>query len=420
MTLLFLNFRPTDTERGAAIADWPDVDARLRRTLPRVRHRFGVQEVWAHERFFLRVMLTAMPSPHVGLTIFSRSGPPPLEDDTHPIWPLLARLAEDNGWTPYAQRPGTTEWSTPLTIPTAAFAAPLPDDHTDRIANAVAAVDLSDLDAVPWSTLPHAFGPATDVPQLLVAVGSNDPHARREAFRSLYGNIFHQGTTYPATVAAVPFLLRILREGPADGVRELLHYFGTIGENGGDVVTAMAEAEGLFATIADDADRCPDERIGADRVLACLAAVSESAAARIERRITELGPGTHRDDLLYFLANQAPSSRWRRVFEDALATSPHERRLAAAIALARHEVLTGPVLDVLFRTIQDPSPFTAWTSDEASWRVYDHAPDDLAFDELVNVKADAWQRAIDAAGGRDAAFARWPDFAEVDARRPRG
>ncbi|MFH8337073.1 hypothetical protein [Streptomyces sp. AM6-12] len=68
---------------------------------------------------------------------------------------------------------------------------------------------LSGLDAVDWSALTHACGPADDVPGLLRALCSPEAEQRHKALDALYGNTFHQGSRYPATAAAVPFLVRM-------------------------------------------------------------------------------------------------------------------------------------------------------------------------------------------------------------------
>lgn len=75
--------------------------------------------------------------------------------------------------------------------------------------NAPVTAALSGLDTVDWSALTHAYGPADDVPGLLGALCSPDEERRRNALYELYGNIFHQGSRYPATAAAVPFLVRM-------------------------------------------------------------------------------------------------------------------------------------------------------------------------------------------------------------------
>ncbi len=70
---------------------------------------------------------------------------------------------------------------------------------------------LSELDEVDWSAPTHAYGSAEDTPELLRLIASPDA---RDAISELYGSIFHQGTVYPATVAAIPFLAELAAHAP--------------------------------------------------------------------------------------------------------------------------------------------------------------------------------------------------------------
>ncbi|MBK3626335.1 hypothetical protein JHN59_16075 [Streptomyces sp. MBT49] len=74
---------------------------------------------------------------------------------------------------------------------------------------------LAGLDDIDWAALGHAYGSAGDVPGQLRTVCGPDQEARENAFRSLFNNIFHQGTRYSASPYAVPFLARIAVAGPA-------------------------------------------------------------------------------------------------------------------------------------------------------------------------------------------------------------
>lgn len=69
---------------------------------------------------------------------------------------------------------------------------------------------LERLETVDWSSLTHAYGEATDVPPLLRSLTSPDGEERDRALYELFGNVWHQGTVYPATAAAVPFLYELL------------------------------------------------------------------------------------------------------------------------------------------------------------------------------------------------------------------
>ncbi len=79
---------------------------------------------------------------------------------------------------------------------------------------------LENLDGIDWAGLRHAYGSAEDTPGLLRQAASADEGAADSAVSELYGSIFHQGSVYPATVAAVPFLARIAASAPhgRDGV----------------------------------------------------------------------------------------------------------------------------------------------------------------------------------------------------------
>lgn len=68
---------------------------------------------------------------------------------------------------------------------------------------------LEHLDRVDWANLTHAYGSAEDVPAMIRALDSADAEERAAAFHAAYGNIFHQGTRYPATPHAIPFLIEL-------------------------------------------------------------------------------------------------------------------------------------------------------------------------------------------------------------------
>ena len=70
---------------------------------------------------------------------------------------------------------------------------------------------LEALDGIPWSTLRHAYGEASDVPGLIRDLASPKKAIRRAAIRTLAGNVYHQGTVYSATAFIVPFSLKCLK-----------------------------------------------------------------------------------------------------------------------------------------------------------------------------------------------------------------
>lgn len=68
---------------------------------------------------------------------------------------------------------------------------------------------LEELDAIDWSQLTHAYGPAEDVPALLRALVEGTDSEQSAALGGLTSSIWHQGTVYEATAAAVPFLAEV-------------------------------------------------------------------------------------------------------------------------------------------------------------------------------------------------------------------
>jgi hypothetical protein len=68
---------------------------------------------------------------------------------------------------------------------------------------------LEGLAEVPWGRLAHAYGPADDVPGLLRDLRASDPAVSEQALEDLFASITHQGTRYPATAPAVPFLAEL-------------------------------------------------------------------------------------------------------------------------------------------------------------------------------------------------------------------
>ena len=86
------------------------------------------------------------------------------------------------------------------------------------------------ISTVPWGELYHAYGPATDVPELLQALMSpeaasaelvaaaklNNESLFEYVTSVLWSNVFHQGTVWQVTATTVPFFAAILRDGPDD------------------------------------------------------------------------------------------------------------------------------------------------------------------------------------------------------------
>lgn len=98
---------------------------------------------------------------------------------------------------------------------------------------------------VPWHDLVHAYGPAEDVPEQLIAAVVGDDATRKAAWWNLWGNIHHQGTIYEATVAAVPIIRRLASWTSYPDRVEAIFFLREVGQAEGVVVWTYDKDEDL-------------------------------------------------------------------------------------------------------------------------------------------------------------------------------
>ncbi|MFD8309091.1 hypothetical protein ACFV29_43295 [Streptomyces sp. NPDC059690] len=60
-----------------------------------------------------------------------------------------------------------------------------------------------------WSRLKHAYGSASDLPRLFDEIGDPDPDLTEVAWEELWASLYHQGSVYEASFAALPVLADI-------------------------------------------------------------------------------------------------------------------------------------------------------------------------------------------------------------------
>lgn len=82
---------------------------------------------------------------------------------------------------------------------------------------------LENVDTVHWNELRHAFGDATDVPDMLRAINSaTDTQNFLEQYSNLMASINHQGDIYDSTGYVVPFIIQMLKQS-TDPFRTIHH-----------------------------------------------------------------------------------------------------------------------------------------------------------------------------------------------------
>ncbi|MEV6013345.1 hypothetical protein AB0M29_42160 [Streptomyces sp. NPDC051976] len=112
-----------------------------------------------------------------------------------------------------------------------------------------------------WAGLQHAYGPATDAPDLLSALLHPDQSARTKALDGLHGTLHHQNTAYEATVPAAQYVAAILldprttravdkdrRSFPGCLRAELLQWIGSVADTVDDEAEAIDRRHGLSLT----------------------------------------------------------------------------------------------------------------------------------------------------------------------------
>ncbi|MFH8616831.1 hypothetical protein ACH4E8_17355 [Streptomyces sp. NPDC017979] len=68
------------------------------------------------------------------------------------------------------------------------------------------------LGRTPWSALEHAYGPADDVPEMLLGLLDTDQSVRSQALSRLHHAVHHQNTLYSATAPAALYVVSILSD----------------------------------------------------------------------------------------------------------------------------------------------------------------------------------------------------------------
>ena len=81
------------------------------------------------------------------------------------------------------------------------------------------------LDSTRWSELRHAYGAASNIPDLLKQLETlPTADAQQEPWDSLWSSLAHQGSTYSASFAAVPHVVRALASAPASADSVYFHF----------------------------------------------------------------------------------------------------------------------------------------------------------------------------------------------------
>ncbi|MDC0674178.1 HEAT repeat domain-containing protein [Nannocystis radixulma] len=275
---------------------------------------------------------------------------------------------------------------------------------------------LGNLDAIDWKSLRHAYGEASDVPKLIRALVSDHPGKREGALDALFSTIWHQGTVYSASPAAVPFLVELLDADAQEdlpAILELLAHLatGTPDEDEdapSNAATAAREAvaRGLPIYVRRLGHPEPAVRVAAAYLLGLFAV--DEARAPLRAVVEDDSEPAVRAVAAFALACVADPARADELRELLADRSEHPAvRLYAGLGLARGGApLTGSHLDALADLVEDVDLFGQLDELHDNAARMSYGP--LA-DGLLRLPADArlrlapaLGRALEAVRGRDA------------------
>ncbi|MEU8664402.1 HEAT repeat domain-containing protein, partial [Actinoplanes philippinensis] len=195
---------------------------------------------------------------------------------------------------------------------------------------------LHGIDDIDWSALDGAYGPCAEAPDILRGLASPDPEEAGEAMYEFGSSLWHQGTVYPATVEAIPYLIEL---ASTDGVHrraDLLHILGdlcdptlTDGRDQPLVRAAVAVHSGPLLPLLTDAD----PRIREHAAYAAAHSGPHTLDTLRERWATEDHPAV-RASVLAALAHLEPAATVP-LLAAALHDPSPELRATAATALVR-------------------------------------------------------------------------------------
>lgn len=244
---------------------------------------------------------------------------------------------------------------------------------------------LDALDDIDWKSLEHAYGSAHDVPDLIRQLLSQDPKVRSEVMWTLYGNVFHQGTRYPATPYVIPFLIELCANPTILNRGELLTFWGALitgyfsvqerpiwgdgthiyfcgevqqPENEDPYSNALHQiyrnslpgSDLLFRLLTDDD---VSVRAGAAWVLACLPTLGDMSIDRLHNQLRREKNGWVRAAIAFALGEIGDSDSLRQLLSND--TEHAAARCMAACELARispRNDLIEPLLEFICEPIE--------------------------------------------------------------------
>jgi len=229
---------------------------------------------------------------------------------------------------------------------------------------------LEGLDTINWQRLTHAYGPATNVPELIRNLTSPTPDVREQAQEGLRSTIWHQGTVYEATAYAIPFLIELLEHREVPCRDQILFDLALLawGSSRDDapeardwieqqIHDAVAHGLPLYLSLLRESD--PGVRRYVPFVLDVLPGCASAISSVLESHLLQETDPQVKAHLLLYLSDQPDyrkaDDQWLRDWANAVGEHPFVRTVAAMLHLRRAKEQTPyETVQVLLKTLIDP------------------------------------------------------------------
>ncbi|MFI6730263.1 hypothetical protein [Streptomyces atratus] len=123
---------------------------------------------------------------------------------------------------------------------------------------------INEHDSIDWSSMSHAYGPASDVPAWLREMAAADSNVRDKTLGHFYSAAHHQGDVYACTTASLPFLFALADDPAAPDRASIVELLLSIGRESvdrdddgirfapdGTISTACADSAAVMRDHAD-------------------------------------------------------------------------------------------------------------------------------------------------------------------------
>ena len=195
------------------------------------------------------------------------------------------------------------------------------------------------LDEIDWDQLVHAYGEASDVPNDIRALVGSNEKAAKDALWRLFGNIYHQGTRYTATVPAIPYLVEAAVALEPVRAAAVLGLLSAIAEPAADrIYDDQMTIEAFRIDALEEEQALSEEELAERKKFGCPPTIEsdvyDAVITQIPRLISELNISNRDVQIgLFELLGNSPqhSDDVKNIAEKALSSSKDDELLQVAI-----------------------------------------------------------------------------------------